>query len=118
MGWPVTSGRRVIAATATFFAEREALTPCATPVKGTLEGGPGSDTITKYNCIGSSTLRGGSGDDYVEAYWNNAEGDNCWDSSLPDYVYGEEGRDIAEVNRHDVVRTVEEVTLYSGSIWD
>jgi Ca2+-binding RTX toxin-like protein len=80
--------------------------------KGNLDGGPGNDTVNKWSCGGGSVLHGGTGDDTLRAYWWDAGGYGCSRSEPADNVYGDDGRDTAEVSGSDVVRTVESVTRY------
>lgn len=82
--------------------------------KETMEGGPGNDRLLQWWCEGGSTLRGGSGDDDLEAFENGPNAYNCPNSEPADYLYGDTGRDIADASKSDVVRTVEVLTRHSS----
>ena len=91
-------------------------------------GGPGKDTITTNRGsdraygqrgadrlidteCGGSLLHGGPGDDYIESWSSSFEG---WQANIctgpADAIIGGRGTDTAEVNEHDSVFEVEELT--------
>ena len=79
---------------------------------GQLDGGPGNDQVNKWSCGGGSVLHGGTGDDIIRSYWDDANGFGCRASGPADYLYGDDGRDSAQVDGADIVRTVERVTRH------
>lgn len=74
----------------------------------TLSGGDGNDNLAEGGC-GGAELYGGPGNDTIEAWEFFYGGGSCSGSSA-DRVHGDSGFDTAEVNKEDIVRTVERVT--------
>lgn len=77
--------------------------------RGTLEGGPGRDSLTKPLCGGGSTLRGGAGNDLLEAAYDDF-GDPCPAAERADLVHGNDGQDTATVSWSDKVWAVESLS--------
>lgn len=73
-----------------------------------LYGEGGADTLYDTECDGPTLLSGGPGSDYLESWSSSFEG---WHGNVcnqvSDHVIGGDGRDTAQLDRLDTVRTVE-----------
>lgn len=76
----------------------------------TFSGGVGDDRIIDNWCFDPSRLYGGPGSDYFSSYISNPYGGGCSESDA-DHVFGDAGRDSADVDRYDVTTAVEKISV-------